>query len=236
MLHQDRDGAVRYALVNGAGPTLGDAETAPPSAIWGELNQAVSYLASGRGGAEVDQLAGYGIRYILLAHDSDPTLIGTLDGESGLRRLSTAGGEVLWRISGVTSRVRTIAGEDVQVVPVADGTHLTADPYVATELESARAMRTLSLGVEPNDGWSVAVVDPASGARQEAQSVPGTGVNAWSQSFVAPAAAVEIEATFNSATRSALLWLQALGLGFVLLLSLPSRRRTEDIDPDEVAA
>lgn len=236
MLHQSPDGVVRYTLVNGAGPVLGDAETAPPAADWAQLDEAVGYLASGRGGTEVEQLAGYGIRYVLLAHDSGSELIGVLDGESGLRRLSTSGGEVLWRISGVTSRARTNAGEDAQVVALADGEDPTGNPYIDTDLESARAMRVLSLGVEPNSGWSVRVTDPASGAEHDAQVVAGTGVNAWSQAFEIPAAAAQVEVTYDGRTRSALLWLQALALAFVFVLALPSRRRAVDTDVEEVGA
>lgn len=89
-------GRITYTLVNGASamlwltprPARRPRRGRPSTRTWRPM-------ASGRGGDEIDALAGYGIRYVLLAKGSSQDLIPTLDGEPGLRRLSTAGGEVL---------------------------------------------------------------------------------------------------------------------------------------------
>ncbi len=226
MLHQAADGRVQYALVNGEGPVLGDADVAPPSAVWSELDRLVAYLASGRGGAEVVDLAGYGVRYVLLAEGSTTDLISVLDGESGLRRLSTSGGEVLWRISGVTSRARVLAGADAQVVPLADGERPTDNPYLDTAIDPAGADRTLVLGVEPDGRWSAVAGDT------DLAAVQPDGPQAWAQAFTVPAGADVVRVEFDGRVRTLLLRVQLIVLLVIVVLALPSRR-TADPDPDE---
>jgi GT2 family glycosyltransferase len=230
MLAGDATGRVRYSLLNGAGPVLGDAETGPSADAWLALDPYVAAMTSGRGGDEIEALAGYGIRYVLLARGSSTDLIPTLDGEPGLRRLSSSGGEVLWRVAGVTSRARLVAdGKAVPLGVTAEGT-VTADPYLDQALPDGAGDRVLVSGAAVDPGWGAVVTD-ASGNASELAAVSGPGVLGWSQSFAVPDGAAQVRITFDDTTRSRWLCLQLLVLLALVVMALPERRR-EDPDPD----
>ena len=230
LLEQDLDGRVRYSLVNGAGPTLGDADVAPPSEVWQPLDVLVAQLASGRGGEEVDGLAAYGVRYVVLAGSSVTDLTSVLDGQSGLRRLSSSGGEVLWRIAGVTSRVQAVADGDAEVVPVVDGANLTSNPYVERQLGTGPDGRVLALGVQAHDGWQVLAINGEDATPLEPIVAPG--VHAWSQAVALPAGEPTVRVDFEDAGRATWLVLQGIAIAVAIVLALPARR-VEDLDPDD---
>ena len=230
MLTDDKAGRVRYSLLNGPGPELGDAETGPPASAWLALDPYVAAMTSGRGGDEIEALAGYGIRYVLLAQGASNELVPTLDGEPGLRRLSSSAGEVLWRVAGVTSRARLLA--DSKAVPLgvaADGT-VTADPYLDQALPDGAGDRVLVSGAAADPGWHAVTTD-ASGAVSDLTAVAGPGLLDWSQSFTVPDGAAQVRIAFDDTSRSRWLWLQLLVLLALVVMALPERRR-EDPDPD----
>jgi GT2 family glycosyltransferase len=230
MLDDDRAGRVAYTLINGAGPMLGDAETGPPAAVWERIDPYVAAMVSGRGGEEVEALAGYGVRYVLLAPGASPELIPTLDGEPGLRRLSSADGEVLWRVAGVTSRARLVTPERQVPVGIAPQGTVTADPYLDQVLPDGAGERTLVTGAETDTGWRARAIAP-DGTVSDLPTVDGPGLLSWSQSFAAPEGEVRVEVDFDRSDRSRWLWLQLVLLLGLVVMALPERRR-EDPDPD----
>lgn len=228
VLDQRPDGRVRYSLINGSGPVLGDAEVAPPADVWAPIDPLVAALASGRGGDEVEGLAAYGIRYVLLAAGSSDAVIPRIDSEPGLRRLSSAGGEVLWRVAGLTSRARIVAGDEGAALELADGENPASDPYLATTLPTGAGGRELIVGAVRDDGWrAVRTSDGGVLAPVEA-SAP----NAWSTAFAAPDGADDVRVWFDQDGRTRWLWWQLLVLVVLVVLALPSRR-VEDVDPDD---
>ena len=236
VLRQDRDGAVQYTLVNGAGPTLGAADAGPPGAAWAAIDPLVAGLASGRGGDEVSGLAGYGVRYVLLAAGTSKSLIPLLDGEPGLRRLSSASGEVLWRIAGVTSRARLVDGQaqsalDVVVAP-AGATWVGIDPYLDQVIPAGPVGRELVVGAVAAPGWRAGVVDPAGTVQEELAALVPTGQLSWSQGFTAPASSGNVVISFDQGPRTRWLWLQFIVLFILVVLALPARQR-QDPDPDD---
>ncbi len=230
VLATDVAGRVRYSLLNGTGPELGDAETGPPAAAWQGLDPLVAALASGRGGDEVQALAGYGVRYVVLAPGSLPGLIPTLDAEPGMRRLSSSGGEVLWRITGVTTRARVAQEGGPEPIGIAPQGTLTADPYIQQLMPEGSGERAVVAGVTGDAGWR-AVLLRDDGGRTPLEPVTVAGMLDWSQAFVLPQGAPEIEVWFDSAPRQRWLWLQLVLLVLLVVLALPERRR-EDPDPD----
>ncbi len=103
LLMEEVDGQIAYALVNGGGGQLGDADVAPPGWTFAEVSDAVGALAAGVGRAPVETLAGNAVRYIV-ADTSNAALAGALDNNAQLRRLSTVEGRGLWKVDGVTAR------------------------------------------------------------------------------------------------------------------------------------
>lgn len=230
MIDDDRAGRVQYTLLNGPGPILGDAETGPPASAWQALDPYVAAMVSGRGGDEIEALAGYGIRYVVLAPGASPELVPTLDGEPGLRRLSSSEGEVLWRVAGVTSRARLV-GEDKQTpLGIAPAGTVTADPYLDQALPEGAGPRILVTGAALDDGWR-AVVIGVDGTSTELSGVAGPGLLSWSQAFEAPDGTPQVVVTYDDTSRSRWLWLQLVVLLALVVMALPERRR-EDPDPD----
>jgi hypothetical protein len=230
VIDDDAAGRVRYALLNGPGPQLGDAETGPPASDWERLDPYIAAMASGRGGDEIDALAGYGIRYIVLARATSRDLIPTLDGEPGLRRLSSSGGEVLWRVAGTTSRARLVVANKQTPVGIAEFGTTTADPYIDQALPDGVGERTLVIGATADADWQAVSTD---GSQTEIDLAPvaGPGLLSWSQGFKAPEGTPDLIVRFDSTTRVRWLWLEALALLALVVMALPERRR-EDPDPD----
>ncbi len=230
MLAADEVGRVQYTLINGIGPRIGDAETGPPADVWAAINPYVAAMVSGRGGDEVEALATYGVRYVLLAPGSTSALIPTLDGEPGLRRLSSSGGEVLWRVAGVTTRARVIEpGRQVPVGLAADGT-ATADPYLDQAMPDGSADRALLVGASSDSGWVADVVE-SDGTRTALAPVTVAGLTSWSAAFVLPDGAPLVDVRFDGTDRSRWMWLQLVVLLVLVVMALPERRR-QDPDPD----
>ena len=216
------DGVVQYNLVNGAGPVLGDAETGPPAAMWDRLDPIVTALTSGRGGDEVEQLAGYAVRYVVLdRHNRNAGIAALLDSEPGLRRIANSDGEALWRVSGVTARVRTIDAEGNGVLVPANA---SLDPLVATEVPAGTG-NTLSIGEMPDAQWRASVNGEALDTGQVSEAAPV----GWSQVFDLGSRAGELDVAYDGAARSRWMWIQLVVVLFLVVLALPSRRL---IDPD----
>lgn len=234
VLRQDRDGGVRYWLVNGSGPTLGDADVNPGAEVWSALDPYVAALASGRGGDEVSVLAGYGVRYVLLAAGSAPEVIPLLDGEPGLRRLSSSKGEVLWTIEGITARARQVTAEGAGGLDVSETAGFGTDPYLTQALPEYQGARQLVIGELADDGWRAAVIGD-DGALTALPSVTGVRPYEWSQTFAVPSGAPRITVWFDDPARGRWLFLQLLVLLTLVVLALPTRR-TGDLDPESATA
>ena len=178
------------------------------------------------------------MRYVLLARGTSTDLIPILDGEPGLRRLSSSAGEVLWGIDGVTTRARlltdgvpsalqVIGGSPEQVAAVGVDT----TPYLDQTLTVGLADRQLVLGQLANSKWNAVSINPLTGEETALESVTPKGALSWSQAFVVPKDAVQVRVNFDQTTRSLWMWLQLVVFIVLVVLALPSRR-IEDVDPD----
>lgn len=224
VLRQDRAGRVSYSLINGAGPVLGQADVSPPASVWAELDPHVAALAAGLGGSEVQALAGYGVRFVLLAAGTSSELIPTIDAEPGLRRLATAQGEVLWRIAGVTSRARVTDGDAALPLGIADPVSVSTDPYLAQPLPDGTNDRTVVVGATPVEGWRAVRSDTG----EPLEPVVAEEPYAWSAAFQAPAGTIPVTVTFDDAGRATWMFIQgAIFIGLVIL-ALPARQRRDD--------
>lgn len=226
VLRREAGGRVGYALVNGAAPLLGDAETAPPAQVWDDLDPIVAALASGRGGEEVVRLAEYGVRFVQVANPTGEVLATTLDSEPGLRRVSSAGGEALWRVAGVTTRARILAAAEAELAPGGTAETVPAlspdgrGPLVDAELPNGEPGRVLVIAETADPGWAAT----ADG------TVMAVAPADWAQAFTVPGGAPTVVVDYDDGPRSRWLWLQLTLLVVVVVLALPARRR--EVDPD----
>jgi hypothetical protein len=229
VLRQDRAGRVSYSLINGDGPLLGQADVSPPAQVWAAIDPHVAALAAGLGGREVEALAGYGVRFVLLAAGTSSALIPTIDGEPGLRRLATAQGEVLWRIAGVTSRARVVDESTTLPLGVADPLNIGTDPYLDQPLPDAAGERTLIVGATPQDGWRAV-------RAQTGEALVATTARdpyGWSAAFEAPDGPERVIVSFDDGERTTWLFIQGTIFVGLVILALPARQRQDDDDDAE---
>ena len=238
VLTDNGQGEVRYMLIGGSALTLGSAETMPEPEVWEPIDDFVSALASGRGGGEVDALRSYGVRYVTLAAKSSRSIVPALDSEPGLRRLARAEGEVLWRISGVTSRAQVFdidsasSGFLPMALDIAQPGDIGTDPYLDGALPEAvdidPGSRVLWLGVTSTTQWS-ASIDGQTLARAALREPLN-----WAAAFVVPVekATSTVVASFDDSLRRGWLIFQAIVILALIVLALPERR-VPDPDPDD---
>ena len=221
MLTQLPAGSIEYTLINGDGLRLGDADTPPSSQVWRTIDPYVAALASGRGGDEVAALGGYGVRYVALAPGSSQEIVPILDAEPGLRRLSNSDGEVLWRVSGVTSRARITDGDIQSPVGIASPEDLGTQPYIEQILPDGTGTRVLYIGTGADSRWKAG----------DLGSVATEGLLDWSATFEIPAGSPEVRVVFDNSSRQMWLLAQLFIVLSLIVIALPSRTRIE-VDPD----
>lgn len=233
VLTQNASGGVAYNLINGAGPVLGDADVSPGVEVLAQLDAQVAALSSGRGGDEVDALAGFGVRYVLLSNTSTKEIISVLDAEPGLRRLSTSGGEVLWRIAGTTSRARLLTGGEQTPVLMATPGATSTNPYIDSRIADAPSERTLLLGATIDAGWRATATNERTREVVQLEPMESAGVYSWSQAFAAPAGNPIVTVEYEGGLRAQAMSLQLIIFLVFFVLALPSRR-VSDPDPDDL--
>jgi GT2 family glycosyltransferase len=234
-------GRVVYDLRATPDATLGEIDVAAPRWVGENLDAAVALMAAGIGADEIDTLATLGVRYIVVgdARRGEDPLVAELDGERGLRRLSSRDGDALWQVVPTSSRAQVIAPSapdetgTVQVrrsEPVATtGGDPRTPTRLATPIPAGVAERQLVLA-ETLDGrwrWTVDGEQVTAVPRPVADGV----VDLAAQQVLLPEAASTVTADFDGSSRSTWLWVQGAVALLVLLAALPARRRV-DADPD----
>ena len=228
---------VDYTLVNGTGPQLGDAEVAPPASDWAELDRLVAGLVSGRGGDEVNGLAAYAVRYVVLldAQTESRALARRLDAVPGLRRVAGREGEVLWRVEAESSRA-VLLGADESITPLPLAQLASAEPFVDTAVQTPATGIRIAQTADPAwratlDGEPLAPAGQLEGA--------ASGLQAFD---VASGAQGPLIIEIDDSARTRWLWAQAIAWLVIAVLALPARRSAgdddadADIDPDGDAA
>jgi hypothetical protein len=232
-----------YDLLAAPAPQLGDLDVAAPASVSGQLDRLVARLAAGLGADEVDQIATHGVRYVVVddAGRRDP-LVESLDGQRGLRRLSSRDGAAVWQVVPTASRAQVIAptaGDAAGTVSIRSSTAVPTvldEPRtpvrVDTDVPAGQGGRVLVLAETADSRWRWTV--DGSSVTPTAGRVPGddTAADPAIQQAGVVAGSVPVTMSFDSSSRTAWLWGQAAVLLVVLLLALPSRRAEEDDDAD----
>jgi hypothetical protein len=189
--------------------------------VWRAIDPFVAAMASGRGGEEIVALGGYGVRYVLLAPGSSKEIIPILDSEPGLRRLASSDGEVLWRVSGVTSRASISDGVTTSPIGIASPANLSTDPYIEQTLPEGSGTRVLYVGASADSRWNAG----------DLESVTTEGLLDWSATFEIPTGSPSVRVIFDDSSRKLWLLVQLFIVLSLIVIALPTRSRIE-IDPD----
>lgn len=209
VLRRDVDGAIRFELVTGAGPVLGDGDVVPRD-LAPEITSAVSDLAAGRGGQEMRLLSALGVRYVVLP-DVDQELERRLDTAAGLRRLAGDSSGALWVSTYPSSRLR--------LVPSPEREGLAID--VSQPLPPVTGTDPMLLFAQPDDGRWVATLD--------GEVLPKVDSSLFATQWQLPGifAGRSLSVVRDGGGHAVGIVVQALLVGFVVLMCLP-RRRDED--------
>ncbi|WP_405017697.1 glycosyltransferase [Kitasatospora sp. NBC_00070] len=218
--------AVHYALVRGAGLTLGQAEGTVDAAAdpKGRLTGLVGRLLAGSGGEQAKELAGQGIGYVEVKDPLTPKVRDVLDTTPGLTKLSQENGVALWQVSGAPATRAVIVDPQGVAQPFPSGVH---DIY--RELPAGPAGRVLRLAEQADPQWTATL----GGTALEPVTLDG-----WAQGFKLPATGGRLDVTHESGLlHTGWIWVQLLLGATVLVLALPGRRNHNDDDlPEEVVA
>ncbi len=226
VLTGDADAAsVRFALVRGAGLTLGQAEgTVATGGTGSGLTALVGDLLAGSGADQASALAGYGIAYVLVQDPMIAKSAGVLDATPGLTKVSQDAGTALWQVSGVPATRAVITAPGTVPIAVPSG-----ERDLDTTVPAGPEGRVLRLAEQADPGWT---------ATLDGTALTATTVDGWAQGFKLPAAGGKLSVTREgSLAHTGWVWAQLLIGLTVLVLALPGRRNHNDDDlPEEVVA
>lgn len=210
--------SLSYSLVRDAGPRLGAGDVPAPEAAERRLAALVGDLVSGRGDEVVTRLGDFAIRYLLVKAPISPDLARQLDAVPGLERVSTQGGDGLWRVQVPVARLTFFAEGSTTGVPVA----------------SERVAADVDLPATPRGGL-LALAEPASShwkAELNGRGLPGQVRAGWAQAFAVPPEGGRLTLRWDAPVRTVWLFSQACLLVVMIVLALPggSRRPGDDED------
>ncbi|MFJ1708928.1 glycosyltransferase [Kitasatospora sp. NPDC088346] len=216
--------AVSYALVRGAGLSLGQAEGTVETDAGGDLTRLSSQLLAGSGGDQAAALAGYGVEYIEVKDPMIAKVRDVLDTTPGLTRLNQGNGVALWQITGAPGARAVIVTPKGVPVALPAGEH-----DIWTDLPAGPADRQLRLAEQADPKWQ---------ATLDGKPLEPVTLDGWAQGFRLPAEGGRLDVTRDSSlTHTGWIALQLLLGVTVLVLALPGRRNHNDDDlPEEVAA
>lgn len=214
MVLEAQSGRVAYALVRGTGPHLGDAEVAPLRSKVTDLDAVVSDLAAGRGGIEIQRLANYAVRFVLVNAPVPLQLSEQLDAAPGLTRLGAPNGGALWQVNTLSARARFVPTKGAPSLLPAGV--INADGKVPAKWSGGRIV----LAESADAGWQASL---------NGERLKSTTVNGWAQGFVLPAkSSGTVQIRYVSPARGGWLVVAAIALVVVVVLALPARREEGD--------
>ncbi|MFI6445361.1 glycosyltransferase [Kitasatospora sp. NPDC050543] len=217
--------AIRYALVRGAGLTLGQTEgTVDSGAAAGGLTAQVGSLLAGSGADQASALAAYGVAYVLVEQPMIDKVKDVLDTTPGLTKVSQDGGTALWQVSGVPATRAVITAPGTRPVAVRSG-----ERDLDTTVPAGPEGRVLRLAEQAGPQWQAAL---------DGTALEPTTVDGWAQGFKLPAGGGKLSVVRESGlAHTGWIWAQLLLGVTVLVLALPGRRSHKDDDlPEEVVA
>ncbi|NDL57404.1 glycosyltransferase family 2 protein [Phytoactinopolyspora mesophila] len=236
VLNRADDGRVTYALLRASGPRMGDAETGPPPEMYGPLDEVVSDIVSGRGGADGARLAEFAAKYVYLTAPYDRELADTLDTVPGLVRASAPEGAAMWRVDQPVGRIWIAQPEpgegEAAVVPEDDEVVVASDEIDARGTIPAGADgRLLVLSELADEGWS---------ATLDGSPLEPTLYDGWAQAFALGPEGGDLELTHQGTRRAGVLLVQLGTVVLAIVLALPGMRRergavehASELDPED---
>jgi hypothetical protein len=214
LILEGRIGKSEYTVMRERSSQLGDAE------IIGEpipsLDRAVAALVSGGTQTTSVELGQFAIRYVFLVAPLDQAFVRSLDGVGGLSRVSSTTSGVLWKIAGVTSRIRFIDSSG-------KSSALISDRVGANVVVKGAGRIVIADRADP--GWR---------AYEDGVQLTRSYAYGWATSFGVSKPG-EVMIVHDSTRRRTGLSFQFLAVLGLLVFILPGGRRRIDRPDEEVA-
>ena len=253
VLQRGSGGSIVYDLLAAPTSQTGDIDVAAPADVSTQLDLLIGRLVGGVGGDEVAGLATHGVGFVVLSDltpGTDP-LVATLDGERGLRRLSSESGGAVWQIAEVSSRAQivnpapsvsagTVVTRSATALPVS-----STDPRVVSSLDATiqagTAGRRAIMSEAADDRWhwtlngTAVPAQPLSVSAGPADASGGSAAAVTDpsvQQLPLSGSATTVTAAFDGSSRTTWLWIELLVLVVTVVLALPSTRTEEDDDAE----
>ncbi len=211
ILHRTANGSVRYALLRGEAPTLGDADLAPDPAQVASFDSAVADLAAGDGASATEALARLGVRYVLVPGADETALARTLDGAGGLNRVGSTAATATWKVVAPAGRLSMVYFRPEVWRPL-DFTGL-GHPV---EVSASHSYRLAVLTESASRHWRASV----DGKALEATDYHGQ------QAFVLPEKGGQLVVSRDPAVRTGWMLFGGAALLTVIILAMPAGRRS----------
>ncbi|TQN30427.1 GT2 family glycosyltransferase [Haloactinospora alba] len=222
VLSPSPDDTVRYSVLRGREPRLGEEQIPADEEAGKALDTAVSELSAGVGGDGAERLTDVGIGFVLLPRpdigtDADVTMVDTMDGVPGLSRMMLTDEFGLWRTDDPAGRLRVTGDGDPRVLETGPGEGTAKVPDGSGD-------RTLILAEPAADGWT---------ATLDGRELEPGATSSGMRTFDLPASGGRLELSHDDTERS--LWLLVQGALFatVAVLALPGMRTEEEIRQQE---
>jgi hypothetical protein len=229
-------GSLSYDLLRGQPAQIGAGDVAPSAADLRRLSLAVEDLGSARGDAATAALSTYGIRYVLVPAPVDARLAALLDRTPGLARRTTGGSGAIWQLTARAGRLvilpaTTAARAVAATEPPTDAAALQPPPTVLAagpvgargEIPVGEPGRLLVLAESADSGWRAEV---------DGQHLQPATAWGWAQAFRLPPGGGTLRLWHSPGHRTGQLILEAVLVGLVVLLALPTpggQRRHDDM-------
>ena len=217
-------GKVSFLLLRGDSPQFSSPDVTPVPAAQAALTRTVADLVAPNGGEAVDQsqqLARFGIGFVLMRRPVDAGLASILDDVTGLTEVSMTSSFDLWRLTILPSRVSVLESSGA-VVPVTSGAIGVSGATVPA------AGGTLLLA-EPAGGWTASV-------NGHSLTPVVSPAGSWAQAFRLPPGGGTLTVSRNGLVHDLVMALELLAFLIVAALALPGIRSAAEIEAAAVSA
>ncbi|GAA3945908.1 glycosyltransferase [Actinomadura viridis] len=208
VMSREQAGQVRYTVLRGTRPMLGESETPPGEDARRRMDGLVAGLAGGRAG-DARALTRMGVQYVLVPRPASDPLTRVLDATPDLSRLSRTKTFGVWRLPAPAGRLMLLDG------PAATPLEASGTVGASVRIPPGRTARTLLLAEPADGGWRASL---------DGREVKARTLDGWAQAYEIPPGGGRFELARGMRLRHVWVAVQGAALLAVVVLALPGAR------------